>query len=100
MGLLRCCTCRTRDVIGHRVAAVGPRLKREFADLVHSAGLPGFGSDVLGFDDARSTDHAWGPGPLLFLSEADGKTYATRISETLSRPLPPTLLSEQIFWLC
>jgi hypothetical protein len=35
----------------------------------HSAGLLGWGSDVLGFDTARSVDHGWGPR-LLVLSEA------------------------------
>jgi len=32
----------------------------------HSAGLLGWGSDVLGFDTARSTDHGWGPRVVLF----------------------------------
>ena len=36
----------------------------------HSAGLLGWGSDVLGYDTVRSTDHGWGPRLLLLLDEA------------------------------
>ncbi len=32
----------------------------------HSAALLGWGSDVLGYDSERSTDHGWGPRALLF----------------------------------
>lgn len=37
--------------------------------LPHSAGLLGFGSDVLGFDTQRSTDHDWGPRIKVFVAE-------------------------------
>jgi hypothetical protein len=36
-------------------------------DAPHSAGLLGWGSDVLGFDTARSTDHGWGPRLQVFV---------------------------------
>ena len=36
-------------------------------DVPHSAGLLGWGSDVLGFDTIRSTDHGWGPRLQLFV---------------------------------
>ncbi len=36
----------------------------------HAAGLVGWGSDVLGYDDERSTDHGWGLR-LLVLVDAD-----------------------------
>lgn len=42
-----------------------------FPDLNYSAGLIGYGSDVLGYDDSVSTDHMWGPRFYLFLKEAD-----------------------------
>jgi hypothetical protein len=36
-------------------------------DLPHSAARIGPGSEVLGFDTARSTDHDWGPRVQIFL---------------------------------
>lgn len=41
------------------------------ADRPHAAGLLGWGSDVLGYDTERSTDHGWGPRLVVFL-EGDG----------------------------
>ncbi len=35
----------------------------------HSAALLGWGSDVLGFDTARSTDHGWGPRLQIFVGD-------------------------------
>ena len=40
-------------------------------DVPHSAALLGWGSDVLGFDTERSTDHGWGPRLQVFVSEGD-----------------------------
>jgi hypothetical protein len=34
----------------------------------HAAALIGYGSEVLGFDSARSTDHGWGPRIQLFVA--------------------------------
>ncbi|HEX2281860.1 MAG TPA: DUF4037 domain-containing protein [Thermomicrobiales bacterium] len=68
--------------------AVAPILAREFPGLVHSAARIGTGSDVLGFDTARSTDHEWGPRLLLFLSENDTATHGPAIVETLRQTLP------------
>lgn len=36
-------------------------------DVPHAAGLFGWGSDVLGYDTERSTDHGWGPRLSLFV---------------------------------
>ena len=68
--------------------AVAPILAREFPGLVHSAARIGFGSDVLGFDTVRSTDHEWGPRCQLFLSETDAAIYGRAIIETLRHTLP------------
>lgn len=68
--------------------AVRPILEREFADLVHSAALVGQGSEVLGFDDARSRDHDWGPRCQLFLAEADCERWADAVRAALRRALP------------
>ena len=53
--------------------AAKPLLDAHFPDLVYSAGLLGFGSDVLGYDDSTSTDHMWGPRFYLFLRGDDLK---------------------------
>jgi hypothetical protein len=39
------------------------------ADVPHSAALLGLGSDVLGYDTARSTDHGWGPRLQVFVAD-------------------------------
>jgi hypothetical protein len=37
----------------------------------HSAALVGDGSELLGFDTERSTDHGWGPRLQVFVDAAD-----------------------------
>lgn len=67
-------------------------IETEFHGLKYSAGLLGSGSEVLGFDTERSTDHHWGPRFLVFLSPKDvGKKK--QISDFLSKNLPPTYYS-------
>ena len=68
--------------------AVAPILASAFPALRYSAALVGYGSDVLGFDTERSTDHEWGPRLVIFLTEADNDTLATSIGEVLSARLP------------
>ena len=51
--------------------AARPILRERFPDLAYTAGLLGYGSDVLGYYDVVSTDHMWGPRFYLFLREAD-----------------------------
>jgi hypothetical protein len=51
----------------------------------HSAALLGWGSDVLGYDTERSTDHGWGPRLLVFLGpDADVED----VSRTVDTDLP------------
>ena len=40
-------------------------------DTPHAAALLGPGSEVLGFDTPRSTDHGWGPRLMLFVEGED-----------------------------
>ncbi len=48
-----------------------PIIDEYFPNLQYSAGLIGYGSDVLGYDDAVSRDHMWGPRFYMFLSKKD-----------------------------
>lgn len=68
--------------------AVQPILKSDFPQLKYSAGLIGWGSEVLGYDTSESSDHNWGPRLLLFLGESDHKKYQESISKVLSNKLP------------
>jgi hypothetical protein len=69
---------------------VRPLLAEHFPDLPHAAALVGWGSDVIGYDDAQSTDHFWGPRCYVFLSEPDRVQYAERIGTLLGAQLPYT----------
>lgn len=55
----------------------------------HSAALIGHGSEVLGFDTERSTDHDWGPRVLIFLAD-DEAARADQIRAALGDRLPAT----------
>jgi Domain of unknown function (DUF4037) len=71
--------------------AVRPLLSRYFPELPHTAALIGRGSEVLGFDTERSTDHDWGPRLHLFLAAADAAGYANEIADMLAARLPDTI---------
>jgi hypothetical protein len=67
--------------------AVRPVVRAHFGDLPHTAARIGTGSEVLGFDTARSADHEWGPRLQLFLQDTQ---YAGDIAAALSDELPKT----------
>ena len=67
--------------------AVRPVLARRFPHLKHAAALMDGGSEVLGFDDALSTDHHWGPRLQLFVAEEDWG-MAEAIKASLAHELP------------
>jgi hypothetical protein len=69
---------------------VAPIISADFPNLRYGAGLIGPGSDVLGYDSERSTDHGWGPRLLLFLAEGDQHSIAHSLRERLSVRLPAT----------
>ncbi len=58
---------------------IEPRL----AGLKHSAALIGTGSEILGYDDFRSTDQGWGPGYT-----SSSKMLASNRPTPLSRDFP------------
>lgn len=70
--------------------AVKPILNANFPELKYASALIGFGSDTLGFDNAISRDHCWGPRLLLFLSENEYDGLAKSIDTVLRRQLPRT----------
>src|SRR5688572_5607328 len=67
---------------------VKPILDDAFPEVLHSAALIGWGSEVLGFDTPVSRDHHWGPRVLLFLRERDYPRLKDKISGVLSTELP------------
>lgn len=68
--------------------AVRPILESDFSALPYSAALIGSGSEVLGFDNAMSADHHWGPRVMLFLRERDYERQAGALTEALRQKLP------------
>jgi hypothetical protein len=70
----------------------GRQLARGFYDEVvsgllsghrHSAGLLGWGSDVLGFDTERSVDHGWGPRLIVLSESGDLDVMARELDDGL-----------------
>jgi hypothetical protein len=69
--------------------AIRPLLDRAFPGLPHAAALIGPGSEILGFDTARSTDHDWEPRAQLFCSPTDLRRHGPEL-EALLAGLPDT----------
>lgn len=69
---------------------VRPLLDGVVPGMPHSAARLGSGSEVLGFDTARSADHEWGPRLQVFLPQQDVTRHGTRITALLSERLPKT----------
>ena len=72
--------------------AVLPILDKELPGLPHAAARLGSGSEVLGFDTARSADHDWGPQVLLFLAPDDVARHRERLLSAFEYQLPETFL--------
>ncbi|MFI6876393.1 DUF4037 domain-containing protein [Streptomyces sp. NPDC050400] len=67
---------------------VRPVLDAAYPGLAYAAARVGSGSEVLGFDTARSADHEWGPRLNLFLADADAAALGPAIRELLAERLP------------
>ncbi len=70
---------------------VRPIMTANFPRLQYAAARIGWGSEILGFDDAISADHDWGPTVMLFLREQD-LDQAAAIRATLAAQLPDSFL--------
>lgn len=69
-------------------SAVRPLIASAFPRLVYSAALLGPGSDVLGYDTPRSTDHDWGLRMQVFLGKRDEASLNRSLWKHLSHNLP------------
>lgn len=67
---------------------VRPVLRDVAPGVPHAAARVGAGSEVLGFDTARSADHDWGPRLDLFLRAEDHQRLARGIGLALAERLP------------
>lgn len=67
---------------------IRPLLDELYPGLRYSAALLGPGSEVLGFDSERSTDHDWGPRLQLLLPAGTSSAEADLITAALDGQLP------------
>lgn len=74
--------------------AVEPLLHEALPGLRYAAARLGPGSEVLGFDSPRSTDHDWGPRLEIFCSPDDVARHGDDLSRMLARRLPKRFLGQ------
>eukprot|EP01117_Protostelium_nocturnum_P020798 TRINITY_DN9578_c0_g1_i1.p1 TRINITY_DN9578_c0_g1~~TRINITY_DN9578_c0_g1_i1.p1 ORF type:complete len:345 (+),score=89.23 TRINITY_DN9578_c0_g1_i1:64-1098(+) len=58
-------------------------LESLLSGIPHSSALLGPGSEIIGYDDFRSTDHNWGPRALIFASQENLNEIKKRIEGKL-----------------
>lgn len=75
---------------------VRPWLDRAFPGLPHDAGVFGYGSELMGFDDAMSRDHNWGPRVQIVVSPADFAAFARPLVDRFDAEKPESFLGEPI----
>lgn len=80
---------------------VAPLIESFFPKLkgAYTAGLVGYGSDVLGYDDEISRAQAWGPRCYLWLHDRDYEKYAKKIDQALYDNLPQVFLGFPTFFM-
>ena len=59
-------------------------------DRSHAAALLGYGSDVLGYDTERSTDHGWGPRLQILLADDHDRDDLVALRGAIGAGLPET----------
>jgi hypothetical protein len=67
---------------------VRPLMDEAFPQVRYAATLLGPGSEVLGFDSGRSTDHDWGPRLQVLLADGETRALCAEITAMFSRRLP------------
>ncbi|WP_438433692.1 DUF4037 domain-containing protein [Gorillibacterium sp. sgz500922] len=69
---------------------VRPLIAKRFPQLLekHAAGLIGYGSDVLGYDDDLSRDHEWGARCHLWLLDSDYEEHAAGLNQAFDEEIP------------
>ncbi|MCX4391154.1 DUF4037 domain-containing protein [Micromonospora peucetia] len=70
---------------------LAPILRRRLPGLRYAAGLLDGGSELLGLDTSRSTDHDWGPRGQLFVAASDA-AWIPRLRAVLDADLPAEFL--------
>ncbi|NSW51465.1 MAG: DUF4037 domain-containing protein [Anaerolineae bacterium] len=67
---------------------VQPLLAQYYPRLAYSAGLFGYGSEVLGFDTPMSRDHDWGPRLQVFIRNSEPATLSQELFDFFAMQLP------------
>jgi len=77
---------------------VRPLLDEACPGLDHAAALLGWGSEVLGFDSARSTDHNWGPRLQILAGDNAEPGPLAELAGLLERRLPESFRGYPVFF--
>lgn len=72
--------------------SVAPAMASLAPQLSYAAAFMGHGSDVLGYDTARSMDHDWGPRLVVLLEEDDHAAWSEALKSYFLVSLPDTIM--------
>ncbi len=71
---------------------VAPIIDDLLPGVPRAAARVGAGSDVLGFDDERSTDHGWGPRVVIFVDNLYSDNEKRKLVGAIDARIPVTFL--------